>query len=183
MCLSCHDVHGSNNGGMLVNKQGAVCSSFHGDFDKAFSQGASKHSPVAAGECTKCHNPHKSAITKLLLAKGIDLCLTCHKELKERMGQMRTHAPAGRDCLRCHKPHVSAEQSLLFQPVGKVCSECHDVKGKQFGKSHLDIDAETIDCNSCHDPHASKDPKFFKKNMHAPFAGRSCDNCHIVEKK
>jgi predicted CXXCH cytochrome family protein len=122
-------------------------------------------------------------MAKLLLAKSPDLCLACHKELKERMSQTRTHPPAGRDCLRCHKPHFSAEPSLIFEPVAKLCSECHDVKGKTFGKEHLDIDAALIDCKSCHDPHASNDPKFFKKNVHPPFAGRSCENCHITGKQ
>jgi hypothetical protein len=39
-----------------------------------------------------------------------------------------------------------------------------------------------MDCRKCHDPHASKDLKFFKPYMHAPFAGRSCEDCHIVTK-
>ncbi len=40
-----------------------------------------------------------------------------------------------------------------------------------------------MDCVSCHDPHYSKDPKFFKARQHAPFAGRQCDACHAVPKK
>jgi hypothetical protein len=39
-----------------------------------------------------------------------------------------------------------------------------------------------MDCRKCHEPHASRDPKFFKENLHAPFGGRSCDECHIVGK-
>jgi hypothetical protein len=39
-----------------------------------------------------------------------------------------------------------------------------------------------IDCRKCHDPHASKDPKFFKANLHPPFAGGSCEDCHVVKK-
>ena len=49
--------------------------------------------------------------------------------------------------------------------------------------AHIYIDASVMNCRSCHDPHASKDPKFFKENVHAPFAGRSCDDCHIVNKR
>jgi hypothetical protein len=39
-----------------------------------------------------------------------------------------------------------------------------------------------MNCRNCHDPHASKDPKFFKSVVHAPFAGRSCEECHIITK-
>jgi hypothetical protein len=39
-----------------------------------------------------------------------------------------------------------------------------------------------MDCMSCHAPHASKDPKFFNEMIHPPFAGRYCEECHIVEK-
>ncbi|MGZ6395875.1 MAG: cytochrome c3 family protein, partial [Pseudobdellovibrionaceae bacterium] len=44
------------------------------------------------------------------------------------------------------------------------------------------IEAAVMDCRTCHDPHASKDPKFFKAFIHPPFAGRSCEDCHIVAK-
>ncbi len=40
----------------------------------------------------------------------------------------------------------------------------------------------TIHCMSCHEPHASKDPKFFKASVHPPFAARDCDTCHVVPK-
>jgi hypothetical protein len=40
-----------------------------------------------------------------------------------------------------------------------------------------------MDCRSCHDPHASKDPKYFKEKMHPPFVSRSCEACHIVEQE
>jgi hypothetical protein len=40
-----------------------------------------------------------------------------------------------------------------------------------------------MNCRSCHDPHSSTDPKFFKSHIHPPFAGRSCDECHIVTKR
>ena len=35
-------------------------------------------------------------------------------------------------------------------------------------------------CTSCHDPHASKEPKLFKKVGHLPFVARQCDGCHVV---
>jgi hypothetical protein len=41
----------------------------------------------------------------------------------------------------------------------------------------------TMNCVICHNPHASKDAKFFRANQHAPFAARTCDACHLVDGK
>jgi predicted CXXCH cytochrome family protein len=99
------------------------------------------------------------------------------------MEKEKTHPPAARDCLRCHKPHSSGEAALMTRSVQSLCAECHDYKTAGFGKSHIYIDGNVMDCSHCHSPHASKDPKFFKEVVHVPFAGRSCDDCHIVEKR
>jgi hypothetical protein len=40
-----------------------------------------------------------------------------------------------------------------------------------------------MNCVSCHAPHSSKEPKLFKTTVHPPFAGGSCDECHVVAKK
>jgi predicted CXXCH cytochrome family protein len=143
-------------------------------------KGTSRHKPVLSDECTKCHSPHKAKLDKLLLAKSPDLCLTCHKDLKTRLEKEKAHQPAARNCERCHKPHFSEERALINQKIQPLCGECHDYKKPSFAKSHLGIDPQVMDCRVCHEPHASKDPKFFKAYMHAPFAGRACEECHIV---
>jgi predicted CXXCH cytochrome family protein len=108
--------------------------------------------------------------------------LNCHKDLKTKMGKEKAHQPAARDCLRCHMPHVSPQAALMNQPIQTLCGECHDSKSATFGKAHIGIEAAVMNCRNCHDPHASKDPKFFKDVIHPPFAGRSCEDCHIVTK-
>ena len=168
---------------MIVKKQGPLCFSCHPDLEKGVSGGKSKHKPVAdEAECTACHNPHKAKLKGLLLATSPDICLNCHKELKAKMGKEKAHQPAARDCLKCHKPHFSAEIDLLTQKIQPLCGECHDAKGTSFAKAHISIEASVMNCKNCHDPHASKDPKFFKGVVHAPFGGRSCEDCHIVTK-
>jgi predicted CXXCH cytochrome family protein len=169
---------------MIVSKQDKLCLSCHGELDKEMQRaGINKHAPFSTGECTKCHSPHKSKIAKLLLAESPDVCFTCHKELKTKLETQKVHQPARRDCLRCHKPHVSVESSLLAQPQRAVCGECHNLKDDSFVRSHIGIDPEAMNCMSCHSPHASKDPKLFKDMIHPPFAARSCDECHVVEKR
>ena len=139
-----------------------------------------RHKPVVDGECTSCHSPHQSALDTLLLAKGSDLCLGCHKDIKASLALPQVHSPAARDCLRCHKPHASAEPTLMTQPVRTVCADCHDLKAPAFSTAHLDIDPAVIRCERCHDAHGSKEPKLFKSTAHAPFAMKSCTDCHLA---
>ena len=129
------------------------------------------------------HNPHKSKMNGLLLAQSPDICFNCHKELKTKIEKEKAHSPAARDCMRCHKPHNSGERSLLIKPVQTLCGECHDLKAESFGKSHLSIDPAVMNCITCHTPHASKSQKLFWDNEHPPFAGGSCEECHIVQKR
>ena len=56
----------------------AKCLECHGDKTK----GKSVHSAMASG-CLSCHNPHSSALPKLMpagLKSGLDLCAECHKQ-------------------------------------------------------------------------------------------------------
>jgi predicted CXXCH cytochrome family protein len=167
---------------MLNGKEDTICFQCHAALQKGLGAGKAKHAPVMAGECTKCHSPHKSKLAKLLLVESPDLCLTCHTVIKARMAAGMAHPPAQRDCLRCHQPHVSQETTLLSQSIPALCSDCHDLKGKEFAKDHMNINAAAMNCRTCHDPHGSKDPKLFKDVEHPPFAARSCDDCHIGEK-
>jgi predicted CXXCH cytochrome family protein len=183
LCLGCHNPHASNNDGMILQNQSALCLKCHVKTEKALQASKSRHKPVEDGLCTKCHSPHQSKLAKLLLAQTPDVCLACHKDLKERMGKETAHPPAAGDCLVCHKPHGSPQDRLLVQPILEICSQCHDVKADSFKSAHIYIDATVMNCRSCHDPHSSADPKLFKSHVHAPFAGRSCDECHIVVKR
>ena len=150
--------------------------------EETVSEG-SMHAPVAEGQCTGCHNPHQSKLNSLLQAENPPLCLVCHTDFKEKMAEGKVHAPAGRDCLRCHQPHSAALSKLIDQPLHTLCAECHELDSETFRQSHISIEAADMNCMNCHDPHSSKDQKFFKPVMHAPFASRTCDACHIAEKK
>lgn len=108
------------------------------------------------------------------------MCLSCHKTLKASMEGSRVHSPAARDCLRCHAPHASAENRLMLRPVRAVCADCHNLGAPAFGDAHMQIDPARIRCERCHDAHASKDPHFFKSNVHPPFAMKSCTDCHLA---
>ena len=141
--------------------------------------GRAKHEPAAAGACTACHSPHQTALEGLLLAKGPDLFLGCHRALKSAMDGGEVHSPAAGDCLLCHQPHASAENRLMVRPARELCAGCHDLTTAAFSAAHLQIEPARIRCERCHDAHASKEPHFFKSNAHAPFAAKSCQDCHL----
>jgi predicted CXXCH cytochrome family protein len=149
----------------------------HAPMAKQLEGQKSVHGAVAAGDCTKCHSPHKAAMPKLLLAKAPDLCFSCHKKTKERLAAETRHAPVD-DCGTCHRPHSSSEPRLATQPMHALCGDCHDTAGASFSGKHLGIAAKDMHCMSCHEPHSSKDPKLFKPTVHPPFAARTCDACH-----
>jgi predicted CXXCH cytochrome family protein len=119
-------------------------------------------------------------LNRLLKVASPDLCLACHKDIKNRMQGERVHPPAARDCLRCHAPHASVEKALLVRSSRMLCAECHKFDAAAFKSAHLDIDPAAMDCLRCHVPHSSKDAKLFKDGEHAPFAARSCEECHTV---
>jgi len=210
-CLKCHDAHGSNIPGMIVAKQGFLCYSCHStDPGKEVKNPRSKHSPAVAGECTACHSPHKAGLDSLLLARYPDLCLACHTDLKAKMYNKGEGAPASQSgssggttantekpgetklyvhaladlekCRTCHKPHFSAELALIEEPIQPLCGRCHDYKKPSFGKAHINVAVKVMDCRNCHAPHTSQSPKFFKDEIHKPFADGSCKDCHVVEK-
>jgi predicted CXXCH cytochrome family protein len=166
---------------MLVTDQKTLCLKCHAKQAKQTEGAKSVHTAFGAGDCAKCHSPHKANLKALLLAQTPDLCFSCHKDLKTRMEKDKKHQPA-EDCLTCHGPHATAEAKLTLQPIAELCGQCHETKDKAFTSAHIGIDPKAVRCMTCHDPHASKDPKFFKASVHPPFAARECDTCHTVSK-
>jgi predicted CXXCH cytochrome family protein len=193
---------------MLTKKQGFLCAGCHGtDPRKNFTAVASRHQPVVEGQCSACHNPHKSELPHLVLAQNPDLCLACHTELKAALSQAvpaaeeapNTQAAEAEDtekalqrfyihapeeigkCGICHLPHQGPEAALMTEPIQPLCSRCHDYGSQSFDTAHLGIEARRIDCRKCHTPHVSKDPRLFKSVLHQPFSDKSCKDCHLVE--
>jgi predicted CXXCH cytochrome family protein len=167
---------------MTKEPQDKLCRTCHTDLDNGAKSAKSTHKAFSDGQCSKCHSPHKAKLPKLLLAQEPDLCVSCHVRTGEKLRTETAHAPAESQCATCHQPHRSAEVGLLTQRQQALCAGCHDVKEAPFTKAHLGIDPSAMNCVRCHDPHASKDPKLFKPEVHAPFASRSCEECHVVNR-
>ncbi len=105
-CNSCHE---SAAGNQLLEQPPELCYTCHDNFNTEY---AVLHGPVAAGYCTKCHNPHFSKIPKLLIKKGQDICLSCHE--KKSVLQNDVHLEIGNtNCTDCHNPHGGEDRFLI----------------------------------------------------------------------
>ena len=150
-CIACHDAHQGPNAGLLKAKGDALCvtchpvakvdaqhtktkrqglecldcHSPHASADKALLR-TDTHAPVAAGECATCHNVSGPAVTRELVAKVPELCVTCHDAQDKLAAKPHPHPPAADgDCLACHKAHKSGEKFLLADKQGALCETCH----------------------------------------------------------
>ncbi|MBI5495403.1 MAG: cytochrome c3 family protein [Deltaproteobacteria bacterium] len=148
-CMTCHEPHGSNIESLLVKLPFDLCVECHAKDTQLDDQGKALtnmkkllddnpewHAPVAAKDCSVCHNPHASPNFRLLTSeyparfyepysvKTYALCFECHNEqmaateettaLTEfRDGKRNLHhlhvnkAERGRTCRACHEVHAS----------------------------------------------------------------------------
>jgi len=133
-CSSCHnmpDKGGTSSGnssmpslstgqasgsGWLVMPVEELCIECHTDKTEEFAEENDMeiHGPVATGECTTCHHPHRSKYKHLLLAEPVrKLCFQCHEEnIPEGFGD-HPELEDTDDCIDCHNPHMSTEEFFL----------------------------------------------------------------------
>ena len=160
---------------MLTSPPTAICLGCH---DIASEAGRFAHAPVAAGNCTACHDAHRSERPSLLAAPTPLLCTICHEDVADDTGAVSVHPPAQDDCLVCHRPHGGDSQAFLTEPTSTLCFQCHDEQSKELQDTHLDRDLTKLHCSNCHEPHRSTQPKLIRANQHPPFAERDCSTCH-----
>ena len=105
-CELCHSRTFSNE---LKIEEPELCSTCHESeaFERAYV-----HGPVAFGECTVCHNPHRSRFQDLLLSEGSTVCSTCHDEGTFSISEVH-QVEAAESCLNCHDPHSSENAYLI----------------------------------------------------------------------
>lgn len=90
-----------------------ICVSCHTQHGRAFARERKleQHRPVAAGQCTRCHNPHQSLRRYMLLGTdNRELCGNCHDPAT--LTPIHSENPQ-QDCISCHNAHVSTKGNLL----------------------------------------------------------------------
>ena len=141
------------------------------------------HAPVAAGECTVCHVPHRTPGSSLLKKKGADLCFMCHQRagFTHRYG----HGPVkGGNCLYCHDPHGSGSKKLLRKFGAGLCFDCHD-RALEVGESvHEPVGYG--ECWGCHAIHGSQHRQLLKGNfdeeMYFPYERSRYELCFLCHR-
>jgi len=97
-CAKCHL---EQYGYRLKETEPLLCNKCHTDYSKATPF---VHGPVAAGFCSACHLPHKSANEHLLIKPKDEICGYCHRT--EDVIKNSAHKQmAEKTCLECHYAH------------------------------------------------------------------------------
>ena len=108
------------------------------------------------------------------LCRSQEGCVTaqCHVTLLKA----KVIHPATEACDTCHEstaaphPQKGAKTFKLTQDLPELCSNCHDALGT---KASVHPPVADGDCTTCHDPHASEEPKLLTQ----PIA-ELCLTCH-----
>ncbi|WP_456433492.1 cytochrome c3 family protein [Thermosulfuriphilus sp.] len=138
------------------------------------------HGPVRQNECIQCHNPHGSFNPYQLVARGKDLCFTCHEGTREDFEQRVVHPPGKDDCMNCHDPHGSQMEFHLKGEgsISSVCFQCHEKR--LFSKRYPHGPVADGECIACHNHHGSP----YDHLLSAPLkGGKICLTCHEDRKE
>jgi len=181
-CTDCHDPHGARVPMLLMDAKdedvSRLCFNCH---DEDVIAQEYTHGPAASGACNECHDPHVADNSRLLRARGADLCFGCHEELAAIMAEAEfIHDPAEDDCTDCHDPHSGPSPKMLPAEKRGVCDECHDDIVETAEGSPVPHSPTTTgeECVGCHDPHASNNAPMLKKPQRD-----LCLSCHDRPRK
>lgn len=129
-CQACHVPQRGQHAFTLASPLEKLCAGCHAKLEEHIAKSASRHAPLAKGDCGACHELH-SGVPNLLarsfpekiyapFATGAyRLCFSCHSQ-RLVVEKQTTKATAFRDGDRnLHAAHVLKEK-------GRTCRTCHD---------------------------------------------------------
>jgi predicted CXXCH cytochrome family protein len=184
LCLNCHEQKNlaqSHQGYDVRDSECTLCHNPHSSNSKDLTYGFS-HQPYKERNCRGCHQGKKE-MQRSLVAHGANLCYTCHQREKEQFQHAsRSHVADGdNQCTYCHNPHASERKSLTRKDIKVLCLSCHPkmaARLKENAGDYLHPEVAKGNCTSCHDPHSSSLPHFYKADVLL-----LCTKCHIKQKK
>ena len=157
------------------------------------------HTPLKAGNCSDCHNPHTSAHGQLLAAEAGEICSNCHGDVVPDDPRSVHAAIIESSCITCHDPHASQHENGLAEAGNQLCFSCHDAMATKLGNARFPHPPAADSCLTCHDPHAStkaeflltqetsalcadchdaSNASFVERHMGYPVAESRCTSCH-----
>jgi len=184
-CLSCHAGHGSTNKGILKEPQKELCAGCHDTSELVVktaheaSAPVKMHAPVAAGNCSGCHDAHGGTRKALVTRDRADLCFGCHTQEKVAFAAGNPHKPVmDGNCDVCHTPHGSTGEALRLKSEPELCTQCHDLTKPPLKDAHKGFDVSASQCTQCHAPHNSPKKHLLNPVVHPPFEEGDCESCH-----
>jgi predicted CXXCH cytochrome family protein len=149
-CGNCHAAHGSNEPMLLRQRADRVCMTCH---DKALTAADGRtvrsmtpqlreasflHGPIAAGQCTPCHDAHGGQHAALLRKpfpssfytrfdlKHYELCFECHESALVTSRETRDLTGFRNGETNLHYTHVHRDEK------GRTCRTCHAIHGSNL---------------------------------------------------
>jgi predicted CXXCH cytochrome family protein len=153
----------------------------HEDYEPA-ADPAPDHPVGGEVTCTGCHSPHWGEGPGMMRGPERLVCLECHSDVRTEIEAGASTHPlevGGGRCTSCHQPHDAVAGPLLARERAELCAGCHESHSRfahPMGPNVPDprTPGQTIDCLSCHYPHASDQ----KMMLRASPERELCVSCH-----
>jgi len=132
------------------------------------------HTPVKAGNCSDCHDPHTSTHGKLLAEETSGICEGCHGEMVSADARSAHEIAMKGDCVECHDPHGSSYPNSLVRGGNELCFGCHGEMAAAVNEASYGHAPAKRDCLGCHTAHASSESDSLLKKEEPGL----CLDCH-----
>jgi predicted CXXCH cytochrome family protein len=175
-CTQCHYSHAGNSPGLPKPDAVNACLRCHNDQAKQ-SKKKHLHQPAFGLGCPTCHEPHGSENAQLLRAKTVNsLCLECHGPDSKPAPVKNAHmVTIFNGSVKLPEGYFSAVPVLpvrysLGHPVDR-----HPVTDQMDPGDPTKVRV-AINCDSCHQPHASEERNLLVKDQANNIT--FCAGCH-----
>ncbi|MFQ5663303.1 MAG: cytochrome c3 family protein [Terriglobia bacterium] len=145
-CVTCHSPHAATYPHQVRRGPVALCLDCHADLAKARVEKSNLHRPAFKQSCLICHQEHTGERPQRLRAEVNNLCLECHGS--QNAAKFRT---AGK--VKLFRDKVEVEGAALAG-MRILSIRAGARRGHPF-PSHPVSDGESLNCVTCHDPHAA----------------------------
>jgi len=175
-CTECHDPHAGNAPGFPTPDAVNACLRCHSDQAK-LSKKNHLHQPAFGQGCPTCHEPHGGENNHLLRAKTVNaLCLECHGPDSKPAPVKDAHAVTiftGQ--VKLPEGYFSTVPTLPIKYGLGHPLERHPVTDQMDPKDVTKV-RFAINCDSCHQPHASAERNLLVKDQ--AYNIMFCAGCH-----
>ena len=175
-CTDCHSPHASAQPGLPKTDAVNICTGCHTDIGD-LGKKAHLHQPVFEQGCATCHEPHGGNNLHLLRAANPNpLCLECHGPDIKPQKLEKEHQVAIFDGKVKLPEDYFARVPLLPLKYGLGHPIDRHPVVDQVDPTNPEKVLVTLNCATCHQPHASAQPNLLVKDQAANAA--FCDSCH-----